>query len=180
MTREQPTDVTPTSGALAADSRERAVRALLRYPPLRRLWSAQLVGGTADALAGLVLVLLSLQAAVSAGSFGGGYRGAALAVAAVLGMRFLATLLFGAVLLRPLSALTGPSGPRDRRWTMIGADGLRLVLLLIAPLWIDWTPDDAVAWLLIPTFVVGVAERFWTIAKEDAAPALLPAPPAHG
>ncbi|MGW2325655.1 dTMP kinase [Streptomyces sp. NPDC001700] len=180
MTREQPTDVTPTSGALAADSRERAVRALLRYPPLRRLWSAQLVGGTADALAVLVLVLLSLQAAVAAGSFGGGYRGAALAVAAVLGMRLLATLLFGAALLGPLSALIGPSGPLDRRWTMIGADGLRLVLLLIAPLWIDWTPDDAIAWLLITTFVVGVAERFWTIAKDDAAPALLPAPPVEG
>ncbi|MFI0775330.1 dTMP kinase [Streptomyces sp. NPDC021212] len=180
MTREQLSDVTPTSGALAADSRERAVRALLRYPPLRRLWSAQLVGGTADALAVLVLVLLSLQAAVSAGSFGGGYRGAALAVAAVLGMRLLATLLFGAVLLGPLSALIGPSGPLDRRWTMIGADGLRLVLLLIAPLWIDWAPDDAVAWLLITTFVVGVTERFWTIAKDDAAPALLPAPPVEG
>ncbi|WP_143675951.1 hypothetical protein, partial [Streptomyces milbemycinicus] len=65
MTREQPTDVTTTSGALAADSRERAVRALLRHPPLRRLWSAQLVGGTADALAVLVLVLLSLQASVA-------------------------------------------------------------------------------------------------------------------
>ncbi|WP_055546363.1 dTMP kinase [Streptomyces sp. NBRC 110028] len=180
MTREQPSDVTPTSGALAADSRERAVRALLRYPPLRRLWSAQLVSGAADGLAVLVLVLLSLQAAVSAGSFGGGYRGAALAVAAVLGVRLLATLLFGAVFLGPLSALIGPSGPLDRRWTMIGADGLRLVLLLIAPLWIDWTPDDAVAWLLITTFVVGVAERVWTIAKDDAAPALLPAPPVEG
>ncbi|MEU8824476.1 dTMP kinase [Streptomyces sp. NPDC048636] len=180
MTREQPTDVTPTSGALAADSRERAVRALLRYPPLRRLWSAQLVGGAGDALAVLVLVLLSLQASVAAGSFGGGYRGAALAVAAVLGVRLLATVLFGAVLLGPVSALLAPSGPLDRRWTMIGADGVRLVLLLIAPLWIEWRPDDAVAWLLVTAFVVGVAERFWTVAKDDAAPALLPAPPAEG
>ncbi|MET7764208.1 dTMP kinase [Streptomyces sp. NPDC005393] len=180
MTREQPTDVPTTSGALAADSRERAVRALLRYPPLRRLWSAQLVGGAADALGVLVLILLSLQASVATGSFGGGYRGAAFAVAAVLGVRFFATLLFGAVLLGPLSALIGPSGPLDRRWTMIGADVLRLVLLLIAPLWIDWTPDDAVAWLLITTFVLGVAERLWTVAKDDAAPGLLPAPPAEG
>src|SRR3954464_7010011 len=98
MTREQPTDVPPTSGALAADSRERAVRALLRFPPLRRLWSAQLVGGIADALALLVLLLLSLDAAVAQQSFGGGYRGAALAVAAVFGARLVATLLFGAVL----------------------------------------------------------------------------------
>ncbi|GAA0930249.1 dTMP kinase [Streptomyces rhizosphaericus] len=180
MTREQPTDVTATSGALAADSRERAVRALLRYQPLRRLWSAQLVGGAGDVLAVLVLVLLTLQASVAADSFGGGYRGAAFAVAVVLGVRLFATVLFGAVLLGPLAALIGPSGPLDRRWTMVGADGLRLVLLLIAPLWIDWTPADAVAWLLITTFVVGVAERFWTVAKDGAAPSLLPAPPAEG
>ncbi|MEU4892422.1 dTMP kinase [Streptomyces sp. NPDC044780] len=180
MTREQPTDVTPTSGALAADSRERAVRALLRYPPLRRLWSAQLVGGAGDALAVLVLVVLTLQASVAAGSFGGGYRGAAFAVAVVLGVRLFATVLFGAVLLGPLAALIGPTGPLDRRWTMVGADGLRLALLLVAPLWIDWTPADAVAWLLITTFVVGVTERFWTVAKDGAAPSLLPAPPAEG
>ncbi|MET8677289.1 dTMP kinase [Streptomyces sp. NPDC004647] len=199
MTRaEQPTVVTPTSDALAADSRERAVRALLRFPPLRRLWSAQLVSGIGDALALLVLLLLSLQAAVAEDSLGGGYRGAALAVAAVFGARLVATLLFGAVLLGPLSSLTAPGakgrgapskagssgqrqgGPLDRRWTMIGADGVRLALLVIAPLWIDWTPENALAVLLITVFVAGVAERFWTVAKESAAPALLPAPPAEG
>ncbi|TJZ42829.1 dTMP kinase [Streptomyces piniterrae] len=186
MTRaEQPTVVTPTSGALAADSRERAVRALLRFPPLKRLWSAQFVGAIGDALSMLVLVLLTLQAALyvpvgGQAAFGGGYRGAALAVAVVFAARLLATLLFGAVLLGPLSALTAPSGPLDRRWTMIGADGLRLALLVVAPLWIDWTPADALAWLLVTVFVVGVAERFWTVARESAAPALLPAPPPEG
>ncbi|MGO4425558.1 dTMP kinase, partial [Streptomyces sp. MCAF7] len=147
MTREQPTDVTTTSGALAADSRERAVRALLRHPPLRRLWSAQLVGGTADGLAVLVLVLLSLQASVATGAFGDGYRGAAFAVAAVLGVRLLATVLFGAVLLGPLSALVGPSGPLDRRWTMIGADAVRMALLVVAPLWIDALLVVAPLWI---------------------------------
>ncbi|GAA2939250.1 dTMP kinase [Streptomyces enissocaesilis] len=181
MTRaEQPTVVSPSSDALAADSRERAVRALLRLPPLRRLWSAQLVGSTGDALALLVLLLLSLQAAISQGSFGGGYRGAAFAVAAVFGARILATFLFGALLLGPVSTLTAPSGPLDRRWTMIGADGLRLALLVVAPLWIDWTPDKAQPVLLSTVFVAGVAERFWAVAKESAAPALLPAPPPGG
>ncbi|MGP3926151.1 dTMP kinase [Streptomyces sp. 8N616] len=181
MTRaEQPTVVNPTSDALAADSRERAVRALLRFPPLRRLWSAQLVGGIGDALALLVLLLLSLQAAVSEGSFGGGYRGAAFAVAAVFGARLVATVLFGAALLGPLSSLTADRGPLDRRWTMISADGVRIALLIVAPLWIDWTPDNALSLLLITVFVAGVAERFWTVAKEGAAPALLPAPPAEG
>ncbi|MFF8367213.1 dTMP kinase [Streptomyces lydicus] len=186
MTRaEQPTVVTPTSGALAADSRERAVRALLRFPPLKRLWSAQFVGGIGDALSMLVLVLLALQAALyvplgGQAVFGGGYRGAALAVTAVFAARMLSTLLFGAVLLGPLSTLTAPSGPLDRRWTMIGADVLRLALLVIAPLWIDWAPGDALAWLLVTVFVTGVAERFWTVSRESAAPGLLPAPPPEG
>ncbi|MFI6009826.1 dTMP kinase [Streptomyces sp. NPDC051243] len=182
MTRaEQPTahDTVPDD-ALAADSRERAVRALLRRPQLKRLWSAQLVGGVGDILALLVLVLLALQAAIAEGSFGGGYRGVAFAVATVFGVRILATLLFGAVLLGPLTSLTSQEGPLDRRWTMVGADGLRVALLIIAPLWIDWTPDNALALLLVTVFVTGVAERFWTVCRESAAPALLPPPPPEG
>ncbi|MDX3243188.1 dTMP kinase [Streptomyces sp. ME18-1-4] len=182
MTRaEQPTAHHPApDNALVVDSRERAVRALLREPQLKRLWSAQLVGGVGDALALLVFVLLVLQTAIAEGSFGGGYRGVAFAVAIVFGVRILATVLFGAVLLGPLTSLTSPDGPLDRRWTMVGADGLRAALLIVAPLWIDWTPDDALALLLVTVFVTGVAERFWTVARESAAPALLPAPPLEG
>lgn len=139
MTRaEQPTAPQPApDDALVADSRERAVRALLRRPQVKRLWSAQLVGGIGDVLALLVLVLLALQASVAEQAFGGGYRGAAFAVATVFGVRILATLLFGAVLLGPLTSLTSQDGPLDRRWTMVGADGLRAALLIVAPLWID-------------------------------------------
>ncbi|NEA04956.1 MFS transporter, partial [Streptomyces sp. SID10116] len=182
MTRaEQPTAGNPApDDALVADSRERAVRALLRVPQLKRLWSAHLVGSVGDALALLVLVILALQSAIAEAAFGGGYRGVALAVTAVFGARVLATLLFGAVLLGPLTSLTSPGGPLDRRWTMVGADGVRAALLVVAPLWIDWTPDNALAMILVTSFVVGVAERFWTVAKESAAPALLPAPPLEG
>ncbi|MFF7644391.1 dTMP kinase [Streptomyces canus] len=182
MTRaEQPTALHPApDDALVADSRERAVRALLRRPQLKRLWSAQLVGGVGDTLALLVLVLLALQAAIAEGSFGGGYRGVAFAVATVFGTRILATLLFGAVLLGPLTSLTSQEGPLDRRWTMVGADGVRLALLIVAPLWIDWMPADALAMLLVTVFVTGVAERLWTVCRESAAPALLPAPPPEG
>ncbi|WP_369224230.1 dTMP kinase [Streptomyces sp. R39] len=182
MTRaEQPTaPQTEPDDALVADSRERAVRSLLRRPELRRLWSAQLVSGIGDSLALLVLVVLTLQAAVAQGSFGGGYRGAALAVTIVFGVRVLATLLFGAVLLGPLTALTAQDGPLDRRWTMVGADGLRTVLLIIAPLWIDWTPTNALTLVLVTAFVTGIAERLWTVCRESAAPALLPAPPPEG
>ncbi|WP_030942457.1 dTMP kinase [Streptomyces sp. NRRL S-646] len=182
MTRaEQPTAHQPApDDALVADSRERAVRALLRRPQLRRLWSAQLVGSVGDTLALLVLVLLALQTAIAEGSFGGGYRGVAFAVATVFGVRILATLLFGAVLLGPLTSLTSQEGPLDRRWTMVGADGVRVAALIVAPLWIDWTPDNALAVLLVTAFVTGVAERFWTVCRESAAPALLPAPPPEG
>ncbi|MFB8392963.1 dTMP kinase [Streptomyces yangpuensis] len=186
MTRaEQPAVVTAPANptydeALAADSRERAVRALLRTPRLRRLWSAQLVSGIGDVLALLVLVLLALQAAASEGAFGGGYRGAALAVAVVFGVRILATLLFGAVLLGPLAGLVGAKGKLDRRWTMIGADGVRIALFVVAPLWLDWIPAHALTALLATVFVSGAAERLWTLAKESAAPALLPEPPPEG
>ena len=79
MTRaEQPTAHHPApDDALVADSRERAVRALLSRPQLRRLWSAHLVGSVGDTLALLVLVVLALQAAIVEGSFGGNYRGVA-------------------------------------------------------------------------------------------------------
>ncbi|MGI5251577.1 dTMP kinase [Actinacidiphila glaucinigra] len=175
MTRsEQPTDT--FADELEADSRRRAVGALLKIPPLRKLWGAQLTGTVGDRLALLVLVVLTAQAAVGAQSFGGGYRGAAFAVAAVFGARLLAALLFGAVLLGPLGSLTGPGGALDRRWTMIGSDVVRLGLLIVAPLWIDWVPADAVVWLLVTVFVTGVAERLWSVAKDGAAPGLLPAP----
>ncbi|MGW2340663.1 dTMP kinase [Streptomyces sp. NPDC001661] len=182
MTRaEQPTDPnTAPDDALVADSRERAVRALLRVPQLKRLWSAQLVGGVGDVIGLLVLVVLTVQTAIPEESFGGGYRGVAFAVAAVFGARILSTLLFGAVLLGPLTQLTTPGGPLDRRWTMVGADGVRAALLIVAPLWIDWVPDNALAMLLVTAFVGGVAERFWTVAKASAAPALLPPPPLEG
>ncbi|GAA4782116.1 hypothetical protein GCM10023329_34820 [Streptomyces sanyensis] len=163
--------------ALAADSRERAVRALLRRPQLRRLWNAQVLGGAGDAAGLLVLLLLALQAAVRSDAFGSGYRGAAFAVAAVFAVRALATLLFGAVLLGPMTSLTAAGGPLDRRWTMVGADGARLALFVVAPLWLDWTGDNALAYLLATVFLTGAAERFWTIARDGAAPALLPSPP---
>lgn len=182
MTRaDQPTaHTTDPDDTLLADSRERAVRALLRRPQLKRLWSAQLVSGVGDALTLLILVLLTLQAAIAEGAFGGGYRGAAFAVATVFAARVVATVLFGAVLLGPLTSLTGQDGPLDRRWTMVGADGLRAVLLIIAPLWIDWTPSDALAVLLVTAFVTGVAERLWSVCRESVAPALLPPPPPEG
>src|SRR5882757_7731887 len=116
------------------------------------------------------------RAVGAADAFGGGYRGIALAVAAVFAARLVATLLFGAVLLGPLSALTDADGPLDRRWTMIGADGVRLALFVVAPLWITWMPDSAHIWLLVTAFVAGLAERLWVVAKDGAAPSLLPPP----
>ncbi|MDF4254264.1 dTMP kinase [Streptomyces sp. WMMB303] len=226
---------TAPDDALAAESREGAVTALLRFPPLRRLWTAQFTSGIGDMLGLLVLLLLAMQAAAVRGVagdpvFGGGYRGMALVVATVFGLRLLSTLLFGAVLLGPVSALvsgvkenrgtrtgtqaeTDPganAGPHaeadagtspaadagknggsgggsgagkkilDRRWTLFGADALRAAALIIAPLWVDWTPASAFAVVLITVFVTGVAERVSTVTRDSAAPALLPAAPPEG
>ncbi|OEV19823.1 hypothetical protein AN219_27590, partial [Streptomyces nanshensis] len=69
------------------------------------------------------LLLLAMQAAAVRGVagdpvFGGGYRGMALVVATVFGLRLLSTLLFGAVLLGPVSALV--SGVKEHRGTRSG------------------------------------------------------------
>jgi dTMP kinase len=173
----QPEDFTD---ALAADSSERAVTALLRVPTLRKLWTAHFTGTVGDRLGMLALLALVTQAAVAQHALGGGYRGVGLAVALALGLRVLAMLLFGGVLLGPLTTLTSPQGVLDRRWTMIGSDAVRLGLFVVAPLWIDWVPATALAWLLVTVFVTGVAERLWTVAKDGAAPALLPAQAAGG
>ncbi|WP_435836788.1 dTMP kinase [Streptomyces albus] len=233
--------------------------ALLRFPPLKRLWTAQFTSGIGDMLGLLVLLLLAMQAAAVSGVsgdpvFGGGYRGMALVVAVVFGLRLLATLLFGAVLLGPVSSLvsgaddgtkTGGTDPRgtgrpagtdqaagdgtatptvvltklsaklgakpgaqpdagaakseagaakpaagaadnrrkpvlDRRWTLFGTDVLRAVALVVAPLWIDWTPGSAFVILLVTVFVTGTAERISTVTRDSAAPALLPAAPPWG
>ncbi|MDB1086537.1 dTMP kinase [Streptomyces sp. ACA25] len=177
-----------TDEALAADSRRRATRALLRVPALRRLWEAQFTGSIGDALAMLVLLLLAVQAALyvppggvpSDAVFGGGYRGAAVAVAVALAVRLAAGSLVGLLVLGPVAKLVAASGPLDRRWTMIGADGLRVAVLIAAPLWIDWVPGAAFLYVLLSVFLIGIAERLWTVARDSAAPALLPPPPPEG
>ncbi|GAA0676262.1 hypothetical protein GCM10010193_31710 [Kitasatospora atroaurantiaca] len=174
---EQPT---PTSTgapdlpevAPAGTPGERA-RALLRLRPYRRLWTAQLVGGTGDRLGLLVLLALTWVAAVVGGQFGHGYRAEALAIAAVFAARLLATLIFGAALLGPVHNLVGTK--LDRRWTLVGADVFRAVLIGIAPWWLTWADDSAVYLLLGTAFLTGAAERVWTVAKGAAVPALLPA-----
>ncbi|MDI5969757.1 dTMP kinase [Streptomyces sp. SL13] len=181
MTRaEQPGQPDDFTTALAADSRERAVSALLRVPTLRKLWTAHATGAVGDRLGLLALLALTAQAAASEQVLGGGFRGIGFAIAIVFGLRLLAAVLFGAVLLGPLSTLTSPQGVLDRRWTMIGSDAARLALFVVAPLWIDWLPGNALTWLFVTVFVTGLAERLWTIAKDGAAPALLPAQTATG
>jgi dTMP kinase len=147
-------------------------RALLRVRAYRRLWNTQLVSGVGDRLALLVLLALAFRAAAETEAFGGGYAGPLFALAAVLAVRLLATLLFGAVLLGPLTQLL--TTRLDRRWTLLGCDLLRFALLAVAPYWIVWTRGGAVTWLLVTVFAAAAVERVWTAVKEASAPALLP------
>ena len=171
--------------APAGSPGERA-RALLRLRPYRRLWTAQLIGGTADRLGLLALLVLTVVAAVVGRQFGDLPRSVAFAVAAVFAARLAATVLFGAALLGPLHRLV--TTKLDRRWTLLGADALRAVLIGLAPWWVVWLPatDTASATggsasgaatyaLLATVFVTGAAERIWTVTKGATAPALLPA-----
>ena len=155
--------------AARADA-ERA-RALLRVRPYRRLWRAQLLGGTGDRLGLLVLLILTWVAVGSAGALGGGERSLLLAVAAVFAARLAGTLLFGAALLEPVARL---AHRLDRRWTLVGADALRVVLLAIAPFWLVWTPSTAWIWLLVSVFLAAAAERVATVVRESLDVQLLP------
>ncbi|MER5639376.1 dTMP kinase [Kitasatospora sp. NPDC002227] len=173
---EQPTPTSagapePPEVAPAGTPGERA-RALLRQRPYRRLWTAQLVGGTADRLGVLVLLALTWAASFTGSAFGHGYRAQAFAVAAVLAARLLGTLIFGAALLGPVHQLVARK--LDRRWVLLGADAFRAVLLGLAPWWLTWTSASAVYPLLATAFLAGAAERIWAVAKDAAVPGLLP------
>ncbi|MFD0272656.1 dTMP kinase [Kitasatospora sp. NPDC127111] len=184
---EQPT---PSAGAAAgagapdlpevapAGTPGERARALLRLRPYRRLWTTQLIGGTADRLGLLVLLALTVVAAAVGRPFGDLPRSLAFAVAAVFAVRLAATVLVGAALLGPVHGLL--SGSLDRRWTLFGADALRAVLVGVAPWWIVWLgsgsePSGTATYVLLGTvFVTGAAERVWAIAKGAAVSGLLP------
>nr|BFD92073.1 hypothetical protein KitaXyl93_34330 [Kitasatospora sp. Xyl93] len=184
---EQPTpSAAPAARAWASDLPEVApagtpmdrARALLRTRAYRRLWTTQLIGGTADRLGLLVLLALTVIAAAEGGRFGSPPRSLAFALAAVLAVRVLATGLVGVALLGPVHRLV--AGKLDRRWTLFGADVLRALLIGLAPWWSVWLgstarPSGAAAYVLLATvFLTGAAERVWGIAEAAAVPGLLP------
>ncbi|MFG2843806.1 dTMP kinase [Kitasatospora sp. NPDC048296] len=184
---EQPTpSAAPAAGATVADLTEVVpagtpvdrARALLRTRPYRRLWTTQLIGGTADRLGLLVLLALTVIAAAQGGQFGDLPRSLAFATAAVLAVRVAATGLVGVALLEPLHQLV--AGKLDRRWTLFGADALRALLIGLAPWWTVWLsagprPSGAATYVLLATvFLTGAAERVWGIAKAAVVPGLLP------
>ncbi|WP_316522733.1 dTMP kinase [Kitasatospora brasiliensis] len=184
---EQPTpSAAPAASAWASDLPEVApagtpvdrARALLRTRPYRRLWTTQLIGGTADRLGLLALLALTVIAVAQGGQFGSLPRSLAFALAAVLAVRVVATGLVGVLLLEPVHQLV--AGKLDRRWTLFGADVLAALLVGVAPWWSVWLgsaakPSEAAAYVLLGTvFVTGAAERIRGIARNAAAPGLLP------
>lgn len=181
---EQPTpSAAPAASAATPDLPEVApagtpverARALLRTRPYRRLWTTQLIGGTADRLGLLVLLALTVIAAALGGQFGDLPRSLAFAVAAVLAVRLAATGLIGVALLGPVHRLV--TGRLDRRWTLFGADTLRALLIGLAPWWTVWLgsgpkPSGAATYVLLATvFVTGAAERVWGSPRTPPSPA---------
>ncbi|MBD0691219.1 dTMP kinase, partial [Streptomyces sp. CBMA123] len=185
---EQPTpSAAPAASATGPDLPEVApagtpvdrARALLRTRTYRRLWTTQLIGGTADRLGLLVLLALTVIAAAQGGQFGELPRSLAFATAAVLAARVAATGLVGVALLEPVHQLV--AGKLDRRWTLFGADALSALLIGLAPWWTVWLgssgskPSGAATYVLLATvFLTGAAERVRGIAKAAAVPGLLP------
>ncbi|GHF27313.1 hypothetical protein GCM10018790_00720 [Kitasatospora xanthocidica] len=184
---EQPTpSAAPAARAATPDLPEVApagtpverARALLRTRAYRRLWTTQLIGGTADRLGLLVLLALTVIAAAQGHQFGDLPRSLAFALAAVLAVRVAATGLVGVALLGPVHRLV--AGTLDRRWTLVGADALRVLLIGLAPWWSVWLgsgskPSGAATYVLLATvFVAGAAERVRETAKAAAVPGLLP------
>ena len=155
----------------AARAEAERARALLRVRPYQRLWRAQLLGGIGDRLGLLVLLILTWVAVGTADALGGGGRGLLLSVAAVFAARLLGTLLFGTALLAPVAGL---AHRLDRRWTLVGADTLRAVLLAVAPFWIVWTASTAWIWLLVSVFLAAAADRVAAVVRESLDVQLLP------
>ncbi|MEU4113369.1 dTMP kinase [Kitasatospora sp. NPDC028055] len=184
---EQPTpSAAPAAGATGPDLPEVApagtpverARALLRTRPYRRLWTTQLIGGTADRLGLLVLLALTVIAVAQGGQLGDLPRSLAFAVAAVLAVRVAATGLVGVALLEPVHQLV--AGKLDRRWTLVGSDALSALLIGLAPWWTVWLgsgpkPSGGATYVLLATvFLTGAAERVRGIARAVAVPGLLP------
>ncbi|MFI6153988.1 dTMP kinase [Kitasatospora sp. NPDC051170] len=187
---EQPTPsaapAAPAAGAAGPDLPEVApagtaadrARALLRNRPYRRLWTTQLIGGTADRLGLLVLLALTVIAAAQGGQFGSLPRSLAVALAAVLAVRVLASGLVGVALLGPVHHLV--TGRLDRRWTLFGADALRALLIGLAPWWTVWLgsgpkPSGGATYVLLATvFVTAAAEAVRDVTRASVVPGLLP------
>ncbi|MFJ9695847.1 dTMP kinase [Kitasatospora sp. NPDC101183] len=188
MTSEdQPTpSAAPAAGAAGPDLPEVApagtpadrARALLRNRPYRRLWTTQLIGGTADRLGLLVLLALTVIAAARGGQFGALPRSLAVTLAVVLAVRVLASGLVGAALLGPVHRLV--TGRLDRRWTLFGADALRALLIGLAPWWTVWLgsgskPSGGATYVLLATvFVTAAAEAVRDTTRASVVPGLLP------
>ena len=129
--------------------------------PTDACWVTQLLGGTGDRLAFLVLVALTVPRRAGPGSSAAATEGSRFALTLVFAVRAAATALFGVALLGPLHRLL--TGRLDRRWTLIGADVLRAVLVAVAPWWFVWAHGDGATYALLATvFAAGAAERVWS------------------
>ncbi|MGZ4596992.1 MAG: MFS transporter, partial [Actinomycetes bacterium] len=131
------------------------LRAVLRIPAFRKLWTALSLSSFGDWLGLLALTALAPRLAH------GGYAAANLAIAAVFILRLAPAIVIGPV--------GGVIADRlDRRWTMVICDLIRFTLFLSIPL------VGKLWWLFVATFLIEAASLIWIPAKEATLPNLVP------
>jgi dTMP kinase len=131
------------------------LRAVLRIPAFRRLWTALSLSSLGDWLGLLALTALAPRLA------DGGYAAANLAIAGVFILRLAPAIIVG-----PIAGVVADR--LDRRYTMVICDVARFALFLSIPV------VGTLTWLFVATFLIEVASLVWIPAKEATVPNLVP------
>jgi dTMP kinase len=155
-------DTEKAAAARADLSGFRALRAILRIRPFRRLWIVLGVAALGDWLGLLATSIFAAQQVEDPTAKGVAFGG-------VIAVRLLPALLLG-----PIAGVLADRF--DRRITMVVCDLIRFVLFASIPLAALITDNSAavIGWTAIATFLIESVTMAWLPAKDAAVPNLLP------
>ena len=140
----------------------RALKAILRIRPFRRLWLVLGIASLGDWLGLLATSIFAAQQVENPTAKGVAFGG-------VIAIRLVPALVLG-----PIAGVLADRF--DRRYTMVVCDLLRFVLFASIPLAALLTSNSAVviAWTATATFLIEAITMAWLPAKDAAVPNLLP------